>query len=229
MYTFIYWIISNKPTESTETIDKSQIRVQNTPLHRQVLSLGQDLVYMSSSGKCRTPKHLGLGISLHQVTQSEAVVKLINRFGNCIGYDEVSRMDTCWSEEQINANSSLPVNMVPGKITRVAADNFNWATESLAGIHHDVVNMALYQLCSDGDVIGGFGNTVRASKERRRALENDIRNKEMLRCPNIGGKQPHPQHLLRKIKLEWFLHCSKEHQNMRATDHAFILLRYDSC
>ena len=43
--------------------------------------------------------------------------------------------------------------------------------------------------------------------------------------PNIGGKQPHPQHLLRKIKLELFLHCSKEHQNMRALDHAFILLR----
>ena len=160
------------------------------------------------------------------MTQSEAVVKLINRFGsNCIGYDEVCRIDTCWSEEQINANSRLPVNMAPGKITRAAVDNFNRATESLGGIHHDVVNMVLYQLCSDGDVIGGFENTVRASKERRRSLENDIRNKEMLRCPNIGGKQPHPQHLLRKIKLEWFLHCSKEHQNMRALDHAFILLR----
>ena len=47
----------------------------------------------------------------------------------------------------------------------------------------------------------------------------------MLHCPNIGGKQPHPQHLLRKIKLEWFLHCSKEHQNMRTLDHAFTLLR----
>ena len=42
LYTFIYWIISNKPAESTETIDKSQIR-QNTPLHRQALSHGQDL------------------------------------------------------------------------------------------------------------------------------------------------------------------------------------------
>ena len=31
LYTFIYWIISNKPAESTETTDKSQIR-QNTPL-----------------------------------------------------------------------------------------------------------------------------------------------------------------------------------------------------
>ena len=69
-------------------------------------------MYMSSSGKCQTPKHLGLGISLHQMTQSEAVVKLINIFGNCIGYNEVCRIDTCWSEEQINANSSLLVNMV---------------------------------------------------------------------------------------------------------------------
>ena len=194
--------------------------MQNTPLHWQVLSVGQDLVYMSSSGKCRTPKHLGLGISLHQITQSEAVFKLINRFGNCIGYDEVCRIDTCWLEEQIHANSSPPVNMAAGKITRAAVDNFNQATESLDEIQHDVVNMVLYELCSDE----GFGNTLRVSKERK-SLENDIRNKEMLRCPNIGGKQPHPQHLLRKITLEWFLHCSKEHQNMRALDHAFILLR----
>ena len=28
------------------------------------------------------------------MTQSEAVVKLINRFGNCVGYDEVCRIDT---------------------------------------------------------------------------------------------------------------------------------------
>ena len=159
------------------------------------------------------------------MTQSEAVVKIINSFGNCIGYYEVCRIDTCWSEEQVNANSSLPVNMASGKITRAAVDNFNRATESLGGVHHDVVNMVFYQLCSDGYGIGGFGNTVRASKERRRSLENDIRNKEMLRCANIGGKQPHPQHLLRKIKLEWLLHCSKEHQNMGAFDHAFIPLR----
>ena len=99
------------------------------------------------------------------MTQSEAVVKLINRFGNCIGYGKVCRNNICWSEGQINANSSLPVNMAPGKITRAAADNFNRATESLGGIHHDVVNMVLYQLCSDGVVIGGFGNTVRVSKE----------------------------------------------------------------
>ena len=44
LYTFIYWIISNKPAESTETIVKSQIIAQNTSLHRQILSLGQDLV-----------------------------------------------------------------------------------------------------------------------------------------------------------------------------------------
>ena len=56
--------------------------------------------------------------------------------------------------------------------------------------------MVLYQLCSDGDVIGGFGNTVRVSKERRRSLEKG------------------------QVK-----HCSKEHQNMRALEHDFILLR----
>ena len=35
--------------------------------------------------------------------------------------------------------------MVHGKITRGAGDNFNRATQSIDGDHHDVVNMVLYQ------------------------------------------------------------------------------------
>ena len=34
------------PAQSAETNDKCQIRIQNIPLHRQVLSFGQDLVYI---------------------------------------------------------------------------------------------------------------------------------------------------------------------------------------
>ena len=34
---------------------------------------------MLFKGCCRTPKHVGLGVSLHQVTHSEVVLKLVNK------------------------------------------------------------------------------------------------------------------------------------------------------
>ena len=60
MYSFLYWILSlNSPTDN-DLIDKSSIRESNNSLHRYILSLEQDLVYISSRGKTKTPKHIGL-------------------------------------------------------------------------------------------------------------------------------------------------------------------------
>jgi hypothetical protein len=109
-------------------------------LHRYILSLGQDLTYMKSRGKSRMPKHVGLSVALHQMTQSKDVVTMVNKLGHGISYDEVQRIDTCWSNIQASSvNPSLPQNMAYGRTTRGAGDNFNRATESLEGKHHDVV------------------------------------------------------------------------------------------
>ena len=74
MYSFLYWILpSNSPTDNN-LIDKSSIRESNNSLHRYILSLGQDLVYMSSRGKTITPKHIGLSVTCHKMTQSKEII-----------------------------------------------------------------------------------------------------------------------------------------------------------
>lgn len=219
-YTFLHWILAGNPPESLQPIDKDQVKHQDEALHRHTLSLGQDLVYMASSGSCRTPKHVGLGVSLHQITQSADVVRLVNKQGNCIGYDEVLRIDTRWANDQLNRDISVPTNMIRGKVTRAAGDNFNRATESLSGAHHDVVNMVLYQIVNDNDdeAMGHFGDIPQHSRSRSRSLPDIDGHKTILQCPNIGGKQPHPRHLLGQVKTEWFLTCSAEHTSMRELD-----------
>ena len=38
---------------------------------------------------------------MHQITQSEEVVTLLNIQGQCISYDDVRRIETSWADEQM--------------------------------------------------------------------------------------------------------------------------------
>ena len=110
------------------------------------MSLGQDLVYMSSRGKTRTPKHIGLSVTCHKMTQSKEVIRLLNRNGQGVSYDEVQAIDTTWALQQINENHIvLPSNMNQGTFTHAAADNWNRATDAVTGKHLDIVNLVLFQ------------------------------------------------------------------------------------
>ena len=94
MYSLLYWILSSNSPTDIDVIDKSSIRESNNSLHSYILSLGQDLVYMSSRGKTRTPKHIGLSVTCHKMTQSKEVTRLLNRNGQGVSYDEVQAIDT---------------------------------------------------------------------------------------------------------------------------------------
>ena len=89
IYSFFYWILSSNSQTDNDLIDKSSIRESNNSVHRYILSLGQDLVHMSSGGKTKTPKYIGLSVTCHKMTQSKEVILLLNRNGQSVSYDEV--------------------------------------------------------------------------------------------------------------------------------------------
>jgi len=70
--------------EVLEDSDKDENTVQN-----RVLSVAQDLVYCISGGKKWTPKHVGLACTLHQATRSKDLVRLFNKAGHCLSYEQV--------------------------------------------------------------------------------------------------------------------------------------------
>ena len=43
-------------------------------LHKNICSTAQDILYLASGKKKLTPKHIGLGLTLHQATRSEKPV-----------------------------------------------------------------------------------------------------------------------------------------------------------
>ena len=42
-------------------------------------------------GDVRTPKHMGVSITCHNMTQSKIIVQMLNRHGHDISYHEVQR------------------------------------------------------------------------------------------------------------------------------------------
>ena len=69
-------------------MNKVYLRRSNPSLHRHVLSLGQDIIYMAKGGKVRTPKHTGMSITCHEMTQSKTLIRMLNRNGQGISYND---------------------------------------------------------------------------------------------------------------------------------------------
>ena len=90
-------------------------------MNKKVLSVAQVSVYIVS--KCRkiAPKHVGLGLTLHQDTRSKDLVKLVHAAGHCISYDQVGRIDRSIAKTELqsfvdNDNVSFPLNIEPNKL-----------------------------------------------------------------------------------------------------------------
>ena len=80
-----------------DIVDPNLVKNESETLHGYTMSLGQDIIFMASRGKCK-PSNLGLSQALHQKTRSKDLVTLANRFSHGVSYDEVQGIDTCWSE-----------------------------------------------------------------------------------------------------------------------------------
>ena len=74
--------------------DQAEYEDDNLYVHRCVLSIVQDMMFVVSEGKILTPKHMRLGLSVHQATRSKELVNLLNAAGHFVSYYMIRRMDT---------------------------------------------------------------------------------------------------------------------------------------
>ncbi len=66
----------------------------------RIISVALDLVYGVSSGKMWTPKHVGLGCTLHQATRSKQLVQLFHHVGHTISYRNILQLDKHMEEHK---------------------------------------------------------------------------------------------------------------------------------
>ena len=165
---------------------------------------------MASRGTAKTPKHIGISITCHKMTQSKEIIQLLNRNGEGVSYDEIQGIDTTWATQQINQNNIvLPSNMVLNTFTHAAADNWNRVTDSVTGEHLDIVNLVMFQSYQKKNMeLGSFNNSTNTSraplpKERKQSLAAYQLTTQIFDCPNVQGDNIGPLHLKNRLNLDF--------------------------
>jgi hypothetical protein len=110
---------------------------ENT-IRSKVLSLVQDMVYGVSGGKKWTPKHIGLGSTLHQATRSKHLVNLFHKAVHCLSYQQILQVDTALAEHTLESLDSDSCAVIPPGLDKsnfiyVTADNIDILDETLDG------------------------------------------------------------------------------------------------
>ena len=143
------------------------------------------------------------------MTQSKEIIKLLNRNGQGVSYDEIQGIDTTWATQLINQNNIvLPSNMVLNTFTHAAVDNWNRVTDSVTGEHLDIVNLVTFQSYQKNMELGSFSNSTNTSrvplpKERKRSLAADQLTTHIFNCPNLQGNNIGPPHLKNRLNLHF--------------------------
>ena len=132
--------------DSNDAVDEEgeqPIRRQSARVRKQearVLSISQDLVYSVSGDRRWTPKHVGLGSSLHRVTRSKKLVEMFHNAGHTISNLDVRRVDTVLAKHTLSTMNTengtvIPVNLAEGRFIHFTADNID-IKEHLTGRTH---------------------------------------------------------------------------------------------
>ena len=107
-------------------------------VHNRVLSISQDIIFAVTNGRKLTPKHVGLGLTVHQATRSKSLVDMLYSAGHSISYDMVRRVDTTLANRSLevlksNDNIPIPTRIEHGSFVQFAADNIDLIEETLDG------------------------------------------------------------------------------------------------
>lgn len=211
-------------------------------LNNRILSIAQDIVYVTSKGKKLTPKHVGLALAMHQKTRSRKLVSLFNKAGHCVTYKEVLQIDRALAEMTLESLDYSTGAVTPPNIVSCddATKLFEGAIEPFVPVLHITAdNIDLLTDTIDGK--NTFHATQMVVFQRGGKSSDDSLNmiqvkkgSSCLQVPEILNFLPENQPLEEEpkfnktVELEWYDDsdcCSVK--EARTKDFTFIYTRQD--
>ena len=127
----------------------------------RILSICQDIIFLSSREHKLTPKNIGIGLTVHQATRSKQLLQLLHAAGHSVNYDTVLRMDNTIANDVLERYKESGNVFVPRNFTgttdlagdtRFAADNIdiNEGTVSGMGTFH-ATQVATFRRKEEGE------------------------------------------------------------------------------
>ena len=129
--------------------------------NRKLLSILQDIITLCSYSRKRTPKQVGLGISLKNSLRSKEFITYLYNLGHFICYDEVLQSEATWVFDILGKGdgfATLPTKFRQLLFTQAASDNGDCGQETLNVSQH--INIVFYQY-------GNFESIEHSSKSKQ--------------------------------------------------------------
>ena len=88
-------------------------------MEKKIVSLCQDMIYTVQKSRVKTPKHIGLAVSITHLTGSKQLVNMLHSQGHCLSYDDLSRVESAIASDTLqlveeSGGVYIPTNMVAG-------------------------------------------------------------------------------------------------------------------
>ena len=219
LYNWFAWVLtedSSTPTISLKRESTSEM------IHRRITSFAQDLIYSVSRGRIKTPKHVGLSVLIKSVTGSAEIVKVLNKFGHCISYDQLEEVETAIASQVVtaaeNAEVFIPSNIKSGIFSTFCWDNNDLSEETLNGIGTTHCTNGII-LQKESDWCQNLPQVQFSKVERKRSLAiNSIPQLDIFH----GGKRVGPNEDIQLQNVSDFENLSKA---AKLKDFCFILYR----
>ena len=111
----------------------------------RILSIAQDLIFLTLNGRIKTPKDVGLSFSMKNDLRAKTHISALNHLDVCISYDDLMCIDTKWANdilEEVDKYATLPSNVKPDIFSQVAFNNADYRQEN--NLQH-ITNTIIYQ------------------------------------------------------------------------------------
>ncbi|CAH3018507.1 unnamed protein product [Porites evermanni] len=210
-----------------ENVSNDKKRNQENHVETRVLSIAQDLVYSVSGGRMWTPKHIGLGSSLHQATRSKKLVQMFHNAGHIISYRDIRRVDTALAKHTLSTMNTengavTPVNLAEGRFIHFTADNIDINEGTLDG--QNTFHATQYAAWQRGPESVGILQNITPTKSTTLKVPDEV-NTILPAYIREGTAEPQ---FKEDVKEEWFKqpiqNCPQAVQ-AEATDTAFFFKR----
>ncbi|KAG8182862.1 hypothetical protein JTE90_002278 [Oedothorax gibbosus] len=142
---------------------------------QKILSIAQDIIYMSFKGRRQTPKHLALGLTIRHLTGSSQLIGLLNGLGHCVSHSTVLLHDTALALKQLNENALIPDGFKTETFTTLVWDNNDFCEETLygSGTTHNTNGIILqWESQSDKEIKSQFRKKKLASSKGKAGSEH---------------------------------------------------------
>ncbi|KAJ8023016.1 hypothetical protein HOLleu_38077 [Holothuria leucospilota] len=128
LYNFLAWTVGSLESPVTNR------RVEIDPeTHRKLLAISQDIIYVASKGKEKTPKHMSLAMSVRHMTGSAQLIGLSNSFSYCVSNSVTLNHYTAIAQQEMRrGEDAVPPNIHPRCNITLVWDNNDFGEETLS-------------------------------------------------------------------------------------------------